>query len=185
MRKDLQVGNIFPDFELPDTEGKTVTLSSLMAGRENETWPTIITFNRGQHCPKDARQLSNYAQDLEPELVLNYCKLITITTQALEESDEMKNIATASWPFLCDHEKKLVKELDLEDITDPRFDVLYIPYTFVLKPDRTIYSVYNGWFFLGRPTVEELRKDLRAIQSERSDWTYDKKRATKPSKNSD
>ncbi len=44
----------------------------------------------------------------------------------------------------------------------------------VLDRDRTIYKIYNGWWFLGRPTVEDLRMDLRAIMLRRPDWWYDK-----------
>ena len=34
-----------------------------------------------------------------------------------------------------------------------------------------IYKIYNGYWFLGRPTVEELRQDLRAVTKKcRPDW---------------
>jgi hypothetical protein len=49
-----------------------------------------------------------------------------------------------------------------------------IPYTFVLDRDRTIYKIYNGWWFVGRPTVEEMRMDYRALMFRRPDWRYDK-----------
>jgi len=52
---------------------------------------------------------------------------------------------------------------------------VYIPYTFILDRDRTIYKVYNGWWFVGRPTCEEIRMDLRALMSKRSDWVYSEK----------
>ena len=35
-----------------------------------------------------------------------------------------------------------------------------IPYTLVLKPGRVIFSVYNGYWFWGRPSFEDLRRDL-------------------------
>lgn len=44
LRTDLQPGNRFPDFALPDTEGNTVVLSEYLDG-----WPTILTFNRGNY----------------------------------------------------------------------------------------------------------------------------------------
>ena len=43
-----------------------------------------------------------------------------------------------------------------------------------LDTDRTVYKVYNGWWYVGRPTVEELRMDLRALMSRRPDWEYTK-----------
>jgi hypothetical protein len=38
-----------------------------------------------------------------------------------------------------------------------------IPHTPVLEPGLRVYKVYNGYWFFGRPTVEELRLDLRAV----------------------
>ena len=41
----------------------------------------------------------------------------------------------------------------------------------VLEPGLRVYKVYNGYWFFGRPTVEELRLDLRAVlQRCRPDW---------------
>ena len=37
---------------------------------------------------------------------------------------------------------------------------------------RTIYKIYNGWLFLGRPAVEEIRTGFRALLSRRPDWRY-------------
>jgi hypothetical protein len=46
-----------------------------------------------------------------------------------------------------------------------------IPHTLVLKPGLVVHSVYNGYWFRGRPSVEELRRDLRAVTREvRPDW---------------
>jgi hypothetical protein len=46
-----------------------------------------------------------------------------------------------------------------------------IPHVFVLEPGLVIYKIYNGYWFLGRPTVEELRQDLRAVTKRcRPDW---------------
>ena len=167
MRADLQPGNPFPDFTLPDTNDNPVQLSQFMGG-----WPTILTFNRGNFCPKDRRQLLNYAHDLQPELVVNYCKLLTVSVEPRLESVEMKSGVGAFWPFLSDRERTLLRELDLVDESDPRFSPIYIPHVFVLEGDRTIFKIYNGWWYVGRPTVEELRMDLRAILSKRPDWAY-------------
>src|SRR5262249_424200 len=38
-----------------------------------------------------------------------------------------------------------------------------IPHTIVLEPGLVIYKIYNGYWFFGRPTLEELRQDLRAV----------------------
>ena len=56
-----------------------------------------------------------------------------------------------------------------------------IPHTLVLEPGLRVYKIYNGYWFFGRPTVEELRLDLRAVlQRCRPDWdiTGEKLRTT-------
>ena len=34
---------------------------------------------------------------------------------------------------------------------------------FALLPDLTIHRIYNGWYFVGRPTPEELRQCVREM----------------------
>ena len=66
---------------------------------------------------------------------------------------------------LTDHTKTRRKLSELQGI-DPM-----IPYTLVLKPGLVIFSVYNGYRFWGRPSFEELRRDLREVTREiRPDW---------------
>ena len=44
MHPDLKVGNTFPDFELPDQDGKSQKLSKLIRG-----FPTVLIFSRGYY----------------------------------------------------------------------------------------------------------------------------------------
>ena len=76
----------------------------------------------------------------------------------------------AHWPFLSDPGRKVQKDLEIAEYTDPQHDPM-IPYTLVLEPVLKVYKVYNGYWFFGRPTIEELRLDLRAVlQRCRPDW---------------
>jgi hypothetical protein len=46
-----------------------------------------------------------------------------------------------------------------------------IPHTLVLKPGLVIHSIYNGYWFWGRPSTAELWADLRTVGMEvRPDW---------------
>ena len=38
-----------------------------------------------------------------------------------------------------------------------------MPFTFGLLPDPTISHIFNGWYFVGRPTLEELRQAAREV----------------------
>ncbi|HEY3618625.1 MAG TPA: AhpC/TSA family protein, partial [Candidatus Sulfotelmatobacter sp.] len=65
---------------------------------------------------------------------------------------------------------KVQKDLDIAEYTDPEHDPM-IPHVIVLEPGLVIFKIYNGYWFFGRPTIEELRQDLRAVLRKcRPDW---------------
>ncbi|MGB0094196.1 MAG: hypothetical protein WBP81_16905, partial [Solirubrobacteraceae bacterium] len=58
--------------------------------------------------------------------------------------------------------------------TDPEHDPM-IPHTLVLKPRLVIHSIYNGYWFWGRPSFADLSHDLRTVTREiRPDWDLSK-----------
>jgi hypothetical protein len=78
------------------------------------------------------------------------------------------NIAAASLPtglFLSDAGRTVQKDLDIAEYTDPVHNPM-IPHVIVLEPGLVIHKVYNGYWFFGRPTLEDLRQDLRAVTKE-------------------
>ncbi len=167
MRKDLKIGSQFPDFELPDQTGEQRKLSSLLWG-----FPGVLIFGRGYYCPKDRRQLTNYVQYLQPEFRVNYCHMISVSVDDKMHTNETRDALSADWPFLMDPDRRLLHELEMVDTTDKYHGEVYIPYTFILDSDRSIFKIYNGWWYLGRPTAEEIRMDLRELMSRRKDWVY-------------
>jgi hypothetical protein len=88
----------------------------------------------------------------------------------LIETNEFRTGVGADWTFLSDPGRRVQKDLDIAEYTDPQHNPM-IPHTLVLEPGLQIYKIYNGYWFFGRPTVEELRVDLRAVlQRCRPDW---------------
>jgi peroxiredoxin len=69
----------------------------------------------------------------------------------------------AQFPFLSDSELILTDELGTRETTDKRHGPLPVPYTFALLPDLTIHRIFNGWYFVGRPTPDELRLSIREM----------------------
>ncbi len=167
MRADLQIGSKFPNFSLSDHGGEPRKLSHILRG-----FPGVLIFSRGYYCPKDRRQQANYVQYLQPELRVNYCKMITVSIDDQMNTREVRDALGADWVFLSDADRTLLHELEMVDRTDAVHGEVYIPYTFILDRDRTIHKIYNGWWYLGRPTVEEIRVDLRTLLSTRKDWMY-------------
>ena len=125
--------------------------------------------------------MTTYVEQLQPEFRVNYCKMITVSVDDRMNTTETHTALAADWPFLMDPERRLLHELQMTDTTDKVHGEVYIPYTFILDRDRTIFKVYNGWWFVGRPTSEEIRMDLRALMSRRPDWVYSDQRATRGS----
>ena len=116
--------------------------------------------------------MANYVEHLQPELSVNYCKLVVVWTDDPPSTRAARQELRATFPFLCDEERKVIEALKIVDTTDSRHPRIAIPYSFVLDPERVIHKIYNGWWYLGRPTVEELRMDLRTLMSRRRDWWY-------------
>lgn len=95
---------------------------------------------------------------------------MTISTDNILDVNHMRQSTGAQWTFLSDAGRKVQKDLDIQEYTDPRNDPM-IPYTFVLEPGLVIYKIYNGYWFWGRPGPEDLRRDLREVfKKVRPDW---------------
>jgi len=164
MRRDIVPGAVLPNYELSDHRGTHRTLSELQGGD-----PMVVVLSRGGFCPKDRRQHEGLVQ-LHREMQVGYCSLVTISTDNLLETNEFRAGVGADWTFLSDPGRKVQKDLDIAEYTDPQHNPM-IPHTLVLEPGLRVYKIYNGYWFFGRPTVEELRLDLRAVlQRCRPDW---------------
>ncbi|QDP25459.1 redoxin domain-containing protein [Bradyrhizobium cosmicum] len=164
MRTDMVPGVAFPDYELSDHTGKHRKLSELQGGD-----PMVVVLGRGGFCPKDRRQAEGLLQ-LHREMEVGYCRMVTITTDNITQTNEYRSGVGAHWPFLSDSRRIIQKDLDIAEYTDPVHNPM-IPHVVVLEPRLVIHKVYNGYWFFGRPTVEELRQDLRAVTMKcRPDW---------------
>src|SRR5260221_9356532 len=157
-------GGMFPDYALPDHTGTGRTLSELQ-GRD----PLILTLARGHYCPKEHQQHLELAA-FQPKIAVAYTQIVTISTDDHHTLQEFRASVGAQWTFLSDPGRTIQKDLDIAEYTDPENDPM-IPHTLVLKPGLVIHSIYNGYWFWGRPSVYDLWRDLRAATSEiRPDW---------------
>ena len=164
MRADIIPGSVFPDYELSDHTAKRRRLSDLQ-GQD----PMVLVLSRGSFCPKDRRQAERLLV-LHREMEVGYCRLVTISTDNIAETSEYRSGVGAHWPFLSDAGRVVQRDLDIAEYTDPIHNPM-IPHTIVLEPRLVIYKIYNGYWFFGRPTIEELRQDLRAVMKNcRPDW---------------
>ena len=164
MRADIVPGAVFPDYELTDHTAKRRKLSELQGPH-----PMVLVLSRGGFCPKDRRQAEGLTE-LHREMEVGYCRLVNISTDNLVETNEFRTGIGAHWTFLSDAGRVIQKDLDIAEYTDPGHNPM-IPHTIVLEPCLIVYKIYNGYWFFGRPTLVELRQDLRAVTKKcRPDW---------------
>jgi peroxiredoxin len=164
MRSDIAPGARFPDYSLPDHTETVRSLSELQGGD-----PMILTLARGHYCPKEHQQHLELAA-FQSKLTVAYTRIVTIATDEHHTLQEFRASVGAQWPFLSDPERIVQQDLDIQEYTDPDHDPM-IPHTLVLKPGLIVHSIYNGYWFWGRPSTVDLWRDLRLASSEiRRDW---------------
>src|SRR5438874_13511801 len=164
MRSDIVSGGHFPDYQLPDQMGTLRKLSEIQGDD-----PMVLTLARGHYCPKEHQQHRELAEH-QGKFAVAYTQIATISTDEHHTSQEFRLAVGAQWPFLSDPGRIVQKELDIQEYTDPDNDPM-IPHTIVLRPGLVIHTIYNGYWFWGRPSVVDLWHDLRAVMREtRRDW---------------
>ena len=164
MRPDIVPGGVFPDYALSDHTSTVRTLSEIQGDD-----PMILTLSRGHYCPKEHQQHLELAA-FQSKVAVAYTQMATISTDDHHTLQEFRASVGAQWTFLADPDRTVQKDLDIQEYTDPEHDPM-IPHTLVLKPGLVVHSIYNGYWFWGRPSVDELWRDLRAAMSDsRPDW---------------
>jgi peroxiredoxin len=160
----LAVGERLPDFELLDHADNRRRLSSLVGGD-----PTVVQFYRGWWCPKEQaffRRLLALQDDAE----VAYARIVSVSIDPPQVNAAFRAGLGARWTFLSDPDRELQAELRLRETTDTLNDP-YVPVVVVIDPDLRVHATYNGYWYLGRPTHEELVRDLRGLsRGLRPDW---------------
>jgi len=163
-RPDLSPGAVLPDLALTDHAGNARTLGELVAGD-----PAIVHFYRGWWCPKE-QTFFHRLLELQDEAEVAYSRIVSVSVDPHPVVAAYRAGLGARWTFLCDPEREALDLLGLRETTDT-VNHPYVPAVFTVTPDLRIHAAYDGYWFWGRPTAEELRQDLRAIsRAVRPDW---------------
>src|SRR5437870_10983857 len=179
MTTNLQVHDQFPDIALLNQQNELTRLShftkpSILDEHLGflDGYPLIVVFFRGFFCPRDQQQMRQFVE-FQHELRVNYGKLVAVSVDPPLVQAAFRAGLGAQWTFLSDEQRTIIKQINILDETEGAHAYRAPPYTFVLRPDLHIHAIYNGWYFVGRPTNEELRHDLRTIMESRSDYRYE------------
>ncbi|MBV8219374.1 MAG: redoxin domain-containing protein [Solirubrobacterales bacterium] len=161
---ELAAGAVLPDFELLDHARNRRQLSQLVGGD-----PTIVQFYRGWWCPKEQaffRRLLALQEDAE----VAYSRILSVSVDPPEVSAAFRAGLGARWTFLSDPDREVQTRLRLRETTDT-LNNPFVPAVAAIGPDLRIHTAYNGYWYWGRPTHDELVRDLREIsRALRADW---------------
>ena len=153
-----------PDLELTDHAGNRRRLSELVAGD-----PTLLHTWRGPWCPKEQRFFRRLVA-LQDEMEVAYSRIVSLSIDPPQVAFAYRAGVGARWTFLCDPGREAQGVLRLRETTDTVHDP-YVPAVLVLRPDLSVHRYYDGYWYWGRPTADELVADLRAVTRElRDDW---------------
>ena len=154
----------FPDLTLADHAGNPRSLSGLVGGD-----PAVLQFYRGFWCPKEQTFFRRLLA-LQEEAEVAYTRIVSVSADPPPVTAAYRAGLGARWTFLCDPNRTVQAQLGLRETTDTVYRP-YVPRVFSLFPDLTIHRVYDGYWYWGRPTLEELARDMREIsRAVRPDW---------------
>lgn len=159
------VGTKLSDYQLPDQDAVPRRLSELAAGD-----PLVLHFYRGWFCPKERAYLRQVLVPFQDLVEVGYARVVSVSTEPPHVQAGFRAGLDARWSFLSDAERTVQAALDLREWTDTEHDP-YVPTVLVLDPALRVRAAYNGYWLWGRPSAEELWRDLREATRElRPDW---------------
>jgi peroxiredoxin len=167
-----KVGDIMPDFLLPDDSGKLVSLAKLL-----KKAPVAIAFHRGHWCPYcrlNAGGLAEVQDDILP------VQIVAISAETQKYTREIKTEAGARFPFLTDFGNGYALSLNLAVWVDDAMSsliagagwdvpgyqghegwILPIPSVFVVGQDGVIVARHVDPDYRRRFELDDLRAAAR------------------------
>ena len=155
MSKNLNPGDVLPDFELPDENGKLHRLSTLQGDN-----CMVLQLGRGEHCPRERQHQLEICQLRAMVRRSRSPRSSRSCPASLHDVYKMKIATGAYWTFLSRRRPRGARALEIDEYTDEHHDYATVPHTLVLAPGLVIDKVYVGYWYWGRPTPYQLWEDL-------------------------
>ena len=115
----IKVGEIAPDFALPDAHGNTVRLADLL-----KNGPVVLVFYRGAWCPYCNLQLKAF-RDALPQFKAAGAQLVAVTPQKPDRSLEQFKTEPPGFPVLSDLTSDTMKAYKLYFEVDAELAAVY------------------------------------------------------------
>ncbi|ACY99390.1 MULTISPECIES: thioredoxin-dependent thiol peroxidase [Thermomonospora] len=153
MSERLQPGDVAPDFELPDADGTTVSLSSLRGKR------VIVYFYPAAMTPGCTKESVDFRDSL-PELEAAGVAVVGISPDPPAKLAKFRERDGLTFPLLSDPDAKVLRAYGAygEKKLYGRVVVGVIRSTFVIDPEGKVEKAYYNVKATGH--VARLRKDL-------------------------
>ena len=136
-------------------------------------WRDVQRNSAGHHAD-EKRGAPNYDVVVLVRNSTGSLRLPIAALSRLAPTNEYRSGAGAHWPFLSDPRRLVQKDLDIAEYADAAHNGM-IPHVIVLEPGLVRYKIYNRYRFFGRPTPEDLRRDLCVVTKKgRPDWDITK-----------
>ena len=91
-----EVGDVFPDFILPDSQGRLWRLEAAL-----EKGPIVLAFHRGYWCDFCHLNMTALAE-ISPRVSAVGCQIVAISPQNAVNTAKLAQDAGADFPILCD-----------------------------------------------------------------------------------
>jgi peroxiredoxin len=104
----IGVGEPFPDFELKDVNGGTITLPELIADG-----PAVLIFFRFAGCPACNIALPAHERELWPGLTRSGVPLVAISPQVPERLKEIRDRHSLSYRVASDPDNRLARQIGI------------------------------------------------------------------------
>jgi peroxiredoxin len=173
----LGEGEKFPDFVLPNAEGRLISLHTTLA-----RGPVLVSFFRGEWCPFCRLMLAALTEAL-PEIEAEGATLLALTPETGGLALTMKTYHQARFEVLSDVDYGVglaagvvfqVPKLYRAQLMGSRTNLsirhgnggwfLPIPATYILKPDGIVAWRFADIDFSHRPEPEDIIKALRSLR---------------------
>jgi peroxiredoxin Q/BCP len=150
----LAAGERAPDFVLPDQQGRSVALSSLLAAG-----PVVLFFYPGDFTPVCTREVC-MVRDVHAELAAAGITVVGISADGVESHERFRERHALPYPLLADVDKTVVRAYGVAGPLG--FGVRRA--TFLIGQDGVIREARNAALHVGRHE-KLLRRAIEAAAS--------------------
>lgn len=169
----ISIGDLFPDFSLPNTNDETVQLKELLKNGK-----VIVAFFRGSWCPYCNLELKALQNNLK-QIADREATLVVISPQTSDYNEELKGNHNLGFELLTDKNNALAKQLgisfglqeyvvptynslgiDLSEYNENENNELPVPAVFVIDINGSITYKFVDSNYMNRINIQELIAQL-------------------------